>query len=197
MAGIKRFLIAVSLLMTGVLAGCVQAPPQPSYPDITFQHLRPIYLDVGEIRIVDEFRAPLQRPHVEHELPVSINHAIRNWVSDRLKTTGNSAAVAIVTIRDASALEKELDKAAGLRGLVTKSQSELYEFHALVEVKVNEISGAYAVATAEVTRSKSVPEGITLNEREKMYYTQVNALMQAFDQEMEKNIRAYMGTYLR
>ena len=186
MAGIRRFLTVVSLIMAGVLAGCVEAPPTPSYPDITFKHLRPLYLDVGEVRIVDEFRPPLQRPHVEHELPVSINQSIRNWVQDRLQTTGNSSAV-----------EKELSKETGLKGLVTKSQSELYEFHALVEIKINEISGSSAVVTAEATRSKSVPEGITLNEREKMYYTQVKALMQAFDQELEKNIRSFMGSYLR
>ncbi|MAL79443.1 MAG: hypothetical protein CMN55_10070 [Sneathiella sp.] len=197
MAGIRRFLTVVSLIMAGVLTGCVEAPPTPSYPDITFKHLRPLYLDVGEIRIVDEFRPPLQRPHVEHELPVSINQSIRNWVQDRLQTTGNSGAVAIVTIKDASAVEKELSKETGLKGLVTKSQSELYEFHALVEIKINEISGSSAVVTAEATRSKSVPEGITLNEREKMYYTQVEALMRAFDQELEKNIRAFMGAYLR
>lgn len=197
MAGIKRFLILISLVMTGALAGCVKAPPTPTYPDITFEHLSPMYLNVGEIRIVDEFRAPLQRPHVEHELPVSLNQAIRNWVRDRLKTTGNSGAVAIVTIKDASALEKELEKEKGLRGLVTKDQSELYEFHALVEIRVNDISGSSAVATAEARRSKSVPEGITLNQREQMYYAQVKALMQAFDVEMERNIRAYMGAYLR
>ncbi|MDF2366281.1 hypothetical protein [Sneathiella sp.] len=197
MAGLRRFLTTLSLLMTTALLGCVEAPPNPVYPEITFQHLNPLYLNVGEIKIVDEFTPPLKHPHVEHELPVSINQSVRNWVRDRLRTTGNSGAVATVTIKDASAVEKGLEKETGLKGMITKDQSELYVFHVLVELKITEISGSSAFVTAEATRSKSVPEGITLNQREKTYFTQVEALMQAFDKEMEKNIRTFMGEYLR
>lgn len=197
MAGIWRFLAIATLLMTAALAGCAKAPPNPVYPEITFQHLNPLYLNVGEIKIVDEFRPPLKLPHVEHELPVSINQSLRNWVRDRLRTTGNSGAVATITIKDASAVEKSLQKETGLKGVITKDQSELYEFHLLVELKITEISGSSAFVTAEAIRTKSVPEGITLNQREKMYFTQVEALMRAFDPEMEKNIRTFMGAYLR
>lgn len=197
MAGIPRFLAIVTLLMTTALFGCAKAPPNPVYPEITFQHLNPLYLNVGEIKIIDEFKPPLKLPHVEHELPVSIDQSVRNWVRDRLRTTGNSGAVATVTIKDASAVEKGLQKETGLKGIITKDQSELYEFHLLVELKITEISGSSAFVTAEATRSKSVPEGITLNQREKMYFTQVEALMRAFDPEMEKNIRTFMDAYLR
>lgn len=197
MAGLRRFLTILSLLMTTTLFGCVDAPPNPVYPEITFQHLNPLYLNVGEIKIVDEFTPPLKHPHVEHELPVSIDQSVRNWVRDRLRTTGNSGAVATITIKDASAVEKTLEKDTGLKGLITKDQSELYVFHLLVELKVTEISGSSAFVTAEATRTKSVPEGVSLNEREKTYFTQVEALMRAFDKEMEKNIRTFMGEYLR
>lgn len=197
MTSLRRFLTALSLLMTTALFGCVEAPPNPVYPEITFQHLNPLYLNVGEIKIVDEFTPPLKHPHVEHELPVSIDQSVRNWVRDRLRTTGNSGAVATVTIKDASAVEKGLEKETGLKGIITKDQSELYLFHLLVELKITEISGSSAFVTAEATRTKSVPEGITLNEREKTYFTQVEALMRAFDEEMEKNIRKFMGEYLR
>jgi hypothetical protein len=197
MTSLRRFLTALSLLMTTALFGCAEAPPNPVYPEITFQHLNPLYLNVGEIKIVDEFTPPLKHPHVEHELPVSIDQSVRNWVRDRLRTTGNSGAVATVTIKDASAVEKGLEKETGLKGIITKDQSELYLFHLLVELKITEISGSSAFVTAEATRTKSVPEGITLNEREKTYFTQVEALMRAFDEEMEKNIRKFMGEYLR
>lgn len=197
MAGLRRFLTILSLLMTTTLFGCVDAPPNPVYPEITFQHLNPLYLNVGEIKIVDEFTPPLKHPHVEHELPVSIDQSVRNWVRDRLRTTGNSGAVATITIKDASAVEESLEKDTGLKGLITKDQSELYVFHLLVELKVTEISGSSAFVTAEATRTKSVPEGVSLNEREKTYFTQVEALMRAFDKEMEKNIRTFMGEYLR
>ncbi|MZR29992.1 hypothetical protein [Sneathiella litorea] len=197
MASLRRLLTILSLLMTTALLGCVAPPPNPVYPEITFQHLNPLYLNVGEIKIVDEFTPPLKHPHVEHELPVSIDQSVRNWVRDRLRTTGNSGAVATITIKDASAVEQGLEKDSGLKGLITKNQSELYVFHLLVELKITEISGSSAFVTAEATRTKSVPEGITLNQREKTYFTQVESLMRAFDQEMEKSIRTFMGAYLR
>ncbi|MAZ03574.1 MAG: hypothetical protein CMN56_10580 [Sneathiella sp.] len=197
MAGLRRLLTIATLLLPTLLFGCAAPPPNPVYPEITFQHLNPLYLNVGEIKIVDEFTPPLKPPHVEHELPVSIDQTVRNWVRDRLRTTGNSGAVATVTIKDASAVEKGLEKETGLKGLITKDQSELYEFHVLVELKIMEISGSSAFVTAEATRTKSVAEGITLNQREKTYFDQVEALMRAFDPEMEKNIRAFMGAYLR
>lgn len=197
MIGMRHVITALTLMITVILVGCVKAPPVPTYPEITFQHLNPIMLNVSEIKIVNEFRPPLKAPHVEHELPVKIDQSVRNWVRDRLRASGNSGAVATVTIKDASAVEELLEKQGGLKGVVTNSQSELYKFHVLVELKVSEVSGASGFVTAEATRSKSVPEGITLNQREQTYYTQVEALMQGFDVEMEKNIRSFLGNYIR
>ncbi|MCR9214079.1 MAG: hypothetical protein NXI13_10205 [Proteobacteria bacterium] len=197
MAAAHRIVTVLTLLAVVVLAGCAKAPPSPTYPEITFQHLNPLRLNVSEIKVINEFTPPLKLPHVEHELPVKIDQSVRNWVRDRLVAVGTSGSVATVTIKDASAVEKPLPKESGLKGLVTKNQSELYEFHVLVEVKITEISGSSGFVTAEATRTKSVPEGITLNQREKTYYVQVEALMQAFDQEMEKNIRTFLGGYLR
>jgi len=197
MTGIRPVVTVLALLMTVMLVGCAKAPPNPTYPEVTFSHLNPLRLDVGEIKVVNEFVPPLKLPHVEHELPVKIDQSVRNWVRDRLVAVGTSGSVATVTIKDASAVEKPLPKTSGLKAIVTKDQSELYEFHVLVEVKITEISGSSGFVTAEATRSKSVPEGITLNQREKAYYIQVEALMRAFDQEMEKNIRTFLGPYLR
>jgi hypothetical protein len=197
MIGMRRLTTVVALILAVILVGCVDAPPVPTYPAITFQHLNPITLNVSEIKIVNEFKPTLEPPHVEHEMPVKIDQSVRTWVKDRLRASGNNGAVAVVTIKDASVVEEILEKQGGIKTLITKDQSELYKFHVLVEVKINEISGASGFVTAEATRSKSVPEGITLNQREQTYYDQVEALMRAFDKEMEKNIRGFLGGYIR
>ncbi|TNE35615.1 MAG: hypothetical protein EP348_08480, partial [Alphaproteobacteria bacterium] len=138
MTAMRHIATAFALLMTVVLAGCVKTPPTPTYPEITFQHLQPLYLNVGEIKVVNEFKSPLKPPHVEQELPVSIDQSVRNWVRDRLRTSGNSGAVATVTIKDASAVETELQKETGLKGMITKDQAQLYKFHVLVELKITD-----------------------------------------------------------
>ncbi|MBL4906370.1 MAG: hypothetical protein JKX94_02885 [Sneathiella sp.] len=180
-----------------LLAACTTAPQKQVYADITFQHLSPIKLDVGEIKIVNEFKPSLKSPHVEHELPVKIDQSVQRWVRDRLEAVGGSGAYAVLTIKDASAVEVSLDKTKGLKGVFTKDQSELYTFHIAVELQVVDINGSKGLATAEVRRSKSVPEDITLNNREKMYFELTEILMQDFDVEMEKNIRAFLKDFIR
>lgn len=189
----KMFLLASVVL----LAACTTTPERPTYADITFQHLSPIKLDVGEIKVVNEFKSTLKSPHVEHELPVKIDQSIRRWTRDRLQAVGSSGAYAVLTIKDASAVEKKMSKSTGLTGLFTNDQSELYEFHIAVELQVVNISGSKGLATAEARREKSVPEDISLNDREKMYFELTEILLQDFDAEMEKNIRAFLGKFIR
>lgn len=190
-----RVLLAFTFVI--FLAACSTAPQKQTYADITFQHLSQIKLDVNEIKVVNEFKASLNPPHVEHELPIKIDQSIRRWVQDRLQPVGRSGSYAALTIRDASAVEQLMEKSTGLKGLFTKDQSELYKFHIAVELNVVSVNGSKALATAEATRSKSVSEDITLNDRERMYFEQTEILMQEFDLEMEKNIRAFLGQYIR
>lgn len=180
-----------------LLAACITTPEKPRYAEITFQHLAPLRLDVGEIRVVNEYRAPLKSPNVEHELPVKIDQSVRRWVQDRLQAVGGSGAYAVVTIKDASALEKPLPKTAGFKGLFTKDQSELYEFNVRAEIQIIDINGNKGLAIAQSQRSRSLSEEATLNERDALYFELTESLMRDFDLEMEKNIRSFLGQFVR
>lgn len=180
-----------------VLAACVTTPDRPTYAEITFQHLAPLRLDVGEIKIVNEYRSPLKAPNVEHELPVKIEDSLRNWVRDRVQVTGNQNAFAVFTIKEASVIEKPLEKKTGISGLFTTDQSERYEFRVAAEIKVQEVNGNRAIATADASRMKTVPEDITLNNREMVYFEQTEIMMREFDVQMEKNVRQFLGNFLR
>ncbi|MBO6827395.1 MAG: hypothetical protein JJ879_14410 [Sneathiella sp.] len=190
-----KFIISACLML--LLSACVTTPERPTYADITFQHLAPLRLDVGEIKIVNEYRSPLTAPNVEHELPVKIEDSLRNWVRDRIQVTGNQNAFAVFTIKDASVIEKPLEKKSGLSGLFTTDQSERYEFRVAAEVMVQEVNGNKAIATADSSRIKSVSEDITLNDREMVYFEQTEIMMREFDVQMEKNIRQFLGGFLR
>lgn len=179
-----------------VMTSCTTTPPPPAYPEITFQHLLPLNLAVSEIKIVNEYRPPLKSPHVEHEFPVSIDGALRNWVRDRLRSAGGNA-FATVTIRDASAVEVPLKKQKGLKGLVTKDQSERYDVRVLVDLKIEDISGSSGFVTSEARRSRTVAEDISLNNRHKVYFELTEEVMQDFDAEMEKNIRQFLKDFIR
>ncbi len=191
---IRRLTVFVGLLL---LTACVTTPERPRYAEITFQHLTPIKLNVGEIRVVNEYRSPLKSPNVEHELPVKIDQSVRRWAQDRLQAVGSSGAYAVLTIKDASAVERDLPKTSGLKGLFTKDQSALYEFNVSAELELVSINGSKGLATAQSMRKKSISEEATLNERDRMYFDQTEALMRDFDLEMEKNIRTFLGLFIR
>lgn len=186
-------LTGFALLLT---SACATTPPPPAYPEITFQHLLPLNLAVSEIKVVSEYRPPLKAPNVEHEFPVSLDGALRNWVRDRLKTAGGNA-FATVTIRDASAVEVPLKKQKGLKGLVTKDQSERYDVRVTVDLKIEDISGSSGFVTSEAHRSRTVPEDISLNDRHKVYFELTEEVMHDFDAEMEKNIRRFLKDFIR
>lgn len=192
-----RLNLFISCIVIFGLAACTTTPEKPTYADITFSHLSPIKLNVGEIKVVNEFKSTLKSPHVEHELPVKIDQSIIRWSKDRLQAVGGSGAYAILTIKDASAVEAAMEKSKGLKGVFTNDQSELYTFHVAVELKIVEVNGSKGLATAESKRSKSVPEDITINNREKMYFEQTELILQDFDAEMEKNIRAFLSEFIR
>lgn len=186
-------LAAFALLL---MTACTTTPPAPAYPEITFQHLLPLNLAVSEIRIVNEYQPPLKSPNVEHEFPVSLDGSLRSWVRDRLRRAGGTA-VATVTIRDASAIEVPLKKLKGLKGLVTKDQSERYDVRVMVDLKIQDISGASGFVTSEARRSRTVAEDISLNGRHKVYFELTEEVMQDFDAEMEKNIRQFLKDFIR
>jgi len=195
---VRRKILAVfSVLLLSVLSACASTPDKQVYAEITFSHLPPLRLNVGEIRVVNAYKSPLKPPNVEHELPVKIDQSVRRWVADRLQAVGKSDAFAVVTILDASVVEKSLKKTTGLSGFFTNDQSEEYVFRVEAELKVETVNGAKGLATAVAIQRKTVPENMTLNERDQMYFEKTEALMRDFNAEMEKNIRTFLGAYLR
>lgn len=193
----KKPIFGVFILTALLLSACAETPKEQSFAEITFQHLPPLKLDVGEIKYVSEFKATLASPHVEHELPVKIDQSVQRWVRDRLQPVGNPGAYAVVTLKDASVVEKKLAKKSGLSGFFTNDQSDQYDFHVSVEIKIVTVSGSKGLATAEVFQTKTVSEDATLNERDQMFFVKTETLMREFNTQMEKNIYTFLSPYLK
>ncbi|MCH8213764.1 MAG: hypothetical protein IIC54_06800, partial [Proteobacteria bacterium] len=47
-----------------------------------------------------------------------------------------------------------------------------------------------------VSRSRTLREDASINDRERMWFDLIEALMRDFNAELEKNIRQYLGGYL-
>ena len=196
---INRFRQLLVLALVATAASCASEPtPPPKFADIHFLALPPFRLNVSEIQIDSRFQPTLQEPNVEHEFPVVPQRAMENWAHDRLRAVGPTTGfVARYTIIDASVRESVLPKKEGLKAVFTTQQAERYDGHVSVMLQIIDPQGiAERTATAEAASSRSVPEGITLNDRDKIWYEMTRDLMADLDRQIQKQVDASFAPFL-
>ncbi len=191
-----RQILAVAML--AIVASCTSASPPPNFPDLHFLALPPFRLNVSEIQVVDQFSPTFQEPNVEHQFPVPPQRALHNWAADRLRAAApGSGYVARFTIIDASVRESDLPKKEGLKAVFTTQQAERYDGHVSVRLQIINPQGvAERTATAEAAVSRSVPEGITLNERDTVWYEMTRDLMADLDRQIQRQVDASFAPFL-
>jgi hypothetical protein len=186
----------------GLLASCNTPPHRDPFPQLTYEHLGPINLDVAKIVIVDAYQPPPvdpngSDPHVDQDFPTPPAAAARQWAQDRLKAVA-SDGVAKFTIIDGSAVDVPLPRTTGLDGVITQDQSDRYDVSVTVRLEVENRMGNHRGAiTANAKRSQSVPEEMTLNEREKLWFEMTDQLMQQLNTELEKQIGKNLKDFVR
>lgn len=184
------------LIIVGALGACAKVPP-PAPTEISFSHLGAIRFDVSQVEIADEYEPPLKAPNVEHEFPVSPAAAARRWVEDRIRAVGDSGKARAI-IREASVVEVPLEVKGGLSGMFTKDQSERYDAKLVMEIELRSETGfTDGFVTATATRSQTVPEGITLNEREHVFYAITEKMMADLNSQLEKQINLHLERFVR
>lgn len=183
--------------MSGLfLAACTTPSPAPKYPEITFTHVPPLRLDVASLEIVDGFKPGFAAPNVEHLMPISPAAAARRWARDRLVPVGNAGRV-IFTITDGAVIETPLERTKGVRGVVTKDRSERYD--AVLKVRIDVESGdarRRGEVSADAMRSRTVLEGLSLNEREQVWFQMTEELVTDIDSELDTAIRQFLQPFL-
>ena len=185
--------LAAAFLAAMVLASCAGAGPT-TLPELTFAHLEPIRFDAATVRIVDSYRPPLAAPNVEHTFPLIPAEAARRWAARRITAAGASGSL-VVTILDASVVAVELPVRAGIGGMFFDEQKVRYD--AALEVTIEYEDGPPLIeqaARTRVTRSRTVPESISPNERGEVFYELVEGLVNDLDDQLVAAIRQYLAS---
>lgn len=193
---LRLSILAIALI--GTLVACDTAPPRPVYPDIRFTAAPPIRLAVGAVDLTNAFKPTFQSPEVEHLFPVPPARAVENWVHDRLVAAGG-AARARFTLNNAAVIETELSKKKeGLTGALTKEPAQRYDatLDAMLDI-IDDHGVPVRTISVKVTRSQTVLEGITPNERDQTWYDMTKALMADFDAQMSSEISNHFGGYFK
>ena len=190
-------LATVALLALAVVAaGCEIAPPRYESTPPSFAGLPPLVFDLDRIEVVQRPAAP-HPDDVDHLLPTSPATAIEMWVNDRLRTRGTVGTLR-VTVEEASARLTPLETVTEFEDIFTKEQAERLDVRLRVTIEAIDQSGEVnGSAIAEATRSRTLPEGITLAERDQVYDEVIAALLHDYNASMEKAIRQYLRLYLR
>lgn len=180
-----------------MFAGCAAEVKRPGFPQISFAHLQPINLNVARVEVENRYVSPATRPNVEHEFPVSPAAAASNWARDRLRAVGRTGTARVI-VRRASVIEVPLKRSTGLKGAFTRDQSERYDAIIDMVVELRDAQGNVRV-TVESTakRSRSVSENISVNEREKVWFSMTETMMSDLNTALEKQIRIHMKEWLR
>ncbi len=194
LTAVSRWVVAAFVVS---LAACETSIPQIQFPEITFTHLKPIRLDVVDVDFVHKYVPPQALPNVDHRFPQQPAAVAERWAKDRLEPIGISRR-ARVTLIDAAVTETVLKKREGVTGLFWTDQSERYEARVemLVEV-IDDDGNPQGHAQAVAQHSRTVPEGISLNDREQVWFEIAEDLMKDLDAELDKNIRRYLVRFVR
>lgn len=195
------YFLATLLFLLPLLPACQpQGSLAPShYPPIHFTDRLPYQLDVEHIYVVEEYQSPMGKPYVEHLFPIRPATAVRTWVTDRFKAKrGATGHYFRVVIKKASVIARDLPRTQGLQGLIIQDQAHQYE--ALLEASL-EIYGKDPLfpeseMKVEVTRTHSVSEDASLNEKNALYYDMTKKLLHDFNQEVERNFESYFRKYI-
>lgn len=178
-------------------AACESAVMRPQFAEFTYGHLAPIDIDVARVEFVDDYAPPLAEPHVEHFFPVAPATAVERWVADRLRPVGVQRTLR-VHLEEASAVATPLPSRGGIDAWFTTEQVETVAGRIVARADIVADNGRVeGFATAEVSRSRTVPEDLTLNERDQLYFELVEAMMDDFNATFETNIRTYLWAYVR
>jgi hypothetical protein len=177
------------------LSGC-ETPGRVQLPDLTFRHEQPILLDVGRVEFINRYVSPYAEPNVEHLFSTSPAKAVGSWVKARLSAAGTSGSARVV-LREASVVTKTLATRGGIEGLFYSEPAQRYD--AVVEATIeilNDRGEKLSFVSTRAERSRSLPEGVTLNERERAWFEITEALMRDFDAEMGQAIRRHLGDHI-
>nr|WP_298682688.1 hypothetical protein [uncultured Dongia sp.] len=190
-------LAPIGLLIAFLVAGCDTPPDRQRFPDITFQHLPPIRLDVAQIEIGSNYRSSDHADDNGAEYPALPETLVADWARDRLQAAGERGQ-ANFTIVEARAVRVPLPRSSGLNAALKTEQSDRYDLALTVKLEAgNPISGKSGVVTETVTRSQTVPENMTLNQREAVLFNLLDAAMKDLNARLEASIPQYMGPLLR
>ncbi len=189
-----RLLSFVSLVF--LLVACSPAARLPEPLGLAYLARSPLSLNVARVEVVKKYQSSSKPPHVENDFPVPPVAMIQQWTQDRLLPVGKTG-YAVVTIEEASVIETSLKKTKGVQSFFTVDQSEKYDADLSVRIEIfDDLGNSKGFAYARAKGSRTVGENLSLGGRRKVWIHMMESQMNTLDEELERNVRANLGSFL-
>jgi hypothetical protein len=188
--------LAWTAVLGVALVACQTAVRPPGFQPISFADKPPLNLDVGRVDVVRVYVPPGKSPNVEHEFPVDLMVSAERWARDRLRPVGVGGQARFI-IKQASVVEVPLARSSGIRGALTTEQSERYDGVMEIEIEVIHNDGRRGMVASRTNRSRTVPENVSLQERETVWYQMTETMMRELDASLERQMREHLASLLR
>ncbi len=184
----KRFLVCAFVIL---LSGCVQAPPATVTPDLTFDNVPPVNLNVKTITVVDEYQPPLKDPNIEQNYSLSPAEAVKRLIGRQLVAAGTDKTLRVV-IEDAAVIKQKLPTTEGFWGHFTQEPDERLAAHLALRFEViNDDAPDLVIAHArvEADRNRSILKDASPAERDGAFFGLTEELMKDMRESFDTNVR--------
>lgn len=171
--------ILASLCAVMLLSACEAGPSGDFKPDMTFDNMKPLELNVSSVTVENRYVPPMKPPYIEHTFPTPPYNAVENLVKKKLLATGGLNAMRVI-VTDASVVEEDLPVTCGVEGAF--KEEAMIRLRAQIDLRLEVYNPAspqsvIGFATLAAKRTKSIMEDASPAERERSYYELTEAMM--------------------
>ena len=196
---VNRILIWISsiIILSALLTACGTKVTRTTTPEFSYLHLPKLNVLVSEIQVVQNTELTFKEANIEHLFPMPISSAVRRWGNHRLVPEGNSKKVMRVIIEEARATALNLKTNEGLKALFTNEQEVQIDAKLNVKIEIiDETNSVEAFTRVQVTRSRTIPESSSVEERDKIYSELTMVLMNDFNATQEQKFRRFFSGFM-
>ncbi len=192
----RRTFLALSA--GAVLAGCAPRPAARALPAIGFASPTTLALDVAAITFangtVDGAVAAPARD-VRFDLSEWPDDVVRRWSEERLRAVGDRGEARVILL-EGRFVAVPLDTAETLEGLFTDEQSVAYEGSLAVRVEIVDHPAGDGFAEARSHRRQTVPESLSVAEREETLHALFQDVVKALDERLEEEMADHLWRWI-
>lgn len=179
---IRLFLCMVVVLCAGAVSGCTtSAPESKPLPELTFQHITPLPVQVSAVAIENRYDAGRDPHDVSSSFPTPPDIVLRRYAENRLQPVGVAGTLKFI-IEDAHVYQSLVRPAGKFTGWMGLNKKDLYEIDLKIRMYTVTGGGEEGVhSILNIRRSIAIPHRFSVAQKEREKFLFLELLMKDID----------------